>query len=202
MALGTHACAGCGRCGTRGAPNAGLRSSAGRAAQASSWVVRRLLRRPGAASWPWERTREARASSRRSQRIAGIGPATPSAAREIDHGLQVRFEDHAEVRPRPPAAGPPGHHPGTGSGTRPPRQPRRKSLPHLRDRPGRLRRHPGGQRIVGAFVSSAYGAATFYQSKVTQAKDLTMASQNDDRDEDRTGVAGLGWKGQPCENVR
>ena len=47
------------------------------------------------------------------------------------------------------------------------------------------------QRIVGAFVSSAYGAATFYQSKVTQAKDLTMASQNDDRDEDRTGVAGF-----------
>ena len=47
------------------------------------------------------------------------------------------------------------------------------------------------QRIVGAFVSSAYGAATFYQSKVTQAKDLTMASQNDDRDEDRTGVSGF-----------
>jgi hypothetical protein len=38
------------------------------------------------------------------------------------------------------------------------------------------------QRIVGAFVSSAHGAATFYQSKVTTAKDLTMASQNDDRD--------------------
>jgi hypothetical protein len=52
------------------------------------------------------------------------------------------------------------------------------------------------QRIVGAFVSSAYGAATFYQSKVTQAKDLTMASQNDDRDEDRTGVAGFESKAE------
>ena len=52
------------------------------------------------------------------------------------------------------------------------------------------------QRIVGAFVSSAHGAATFYQSKVTQAKDLTMASQNDDRDEDRTGIAGFESKGE------
>jgi hypothetical protein len=41
------------------------------------------------------------------------------------------------------------------------------------------------QRIVGAFVSSAYGASIFYQGKVTQAKDLTMASQNDDRDRRR-----------------
>ena len=47
------------------------------------------------------------------------------------------------------------------------------------------------QRVVGAFVSSAYGAANFYQSKVTTARDLTMASQNDDRDEDRTGIAGF-----------
>jgi len=52
------------------------------------------------------------------------------------------------------------------------------------------------QRIVGAFVSSAYGAATFYQSKVTAARDLTMASQNDDRDEDRTGVAGFESKAE------
>jgi hypothetical protein len=52
------------------------------------------------------------------------------------------------------------------------------------------------QRIVGAFVSSAYGAATFYQSKVTTARDLTMASQNDDRDEDRTGVAGFESKAE------
>ena len=52
------------------------------------------------------------------------------------------------------------------------------------------------QRIVGAFVSSAYGAATFYQTKVTTARDLTMASQNEDRDEDRTGIAGFESKGQ------
>jgi len=52
------------------------------------------------------------------------------------------------------------------------------------------------QRIVGAFVSSAYGAAIFYQGKVTQAKDLTMASQNDDRDEDRTGVSGFESKAE------
>lgn len=55
------------------------------------------------------------------------------------------------------------------------------------------------QRIVGSFVSSAYGASTFYQSKVTTAKDLTMASQNDSRDEDRDGVAGFQSK---AENAR
>ena len=47
------------------------------------------------------------------------------------------------------------------------------------------------QRIVGAYVISAHGAATFYQAKVTTARDLTMASQNDDRDEDRPGVIGF-----------
>ena len=52
------------------------------------------------------------------------------------------------------------------------------------------------QRIVGAFVSSAFGAATFYQSKVTAARDLTMASQNDARDEDRTGIAGFESKAE------
>ncbi len=52
------------------------------------------------------------------------------------------------------------------------------------------------QRIVGSFVSSAHGAATFYQSKVTTAKDLTMASQNDDRDEDRDGVSGFESKAE------
>lgn len=52
------------------------------------------------------------------------------------------------------------------------------------------------QRVVGSFVSSAYGAATFYQSKVTQARDLTTASQNDDRDEDRDGVSGFDGKAQ------
>ena len=52
------------------------------------------------------------------------------------------------------------------------------------------------QRIVGSFVSSAYGSATFYQAKVTAAKDLTMASQNDDRDEDRSGVSGFESKAE------
>ena len=47
------------------------------------------------------------------------------------------------------------------------------------------------QRVVGSFVSSAYGAAQFYGTKVTQARDLTVASQNHDRDEDRGGIAGF-----------
>ena len=50
------------------------------------------------------------------------------------------------------------------------------------------------QRIVGAFVSSAYGAAMFYGTKLTEARQLTMASANDDRDEDRSGVAGFDSK--------
>lgn len=47
------------------------------------------------------------------------------------------------------------------------------------------------QRVVGSFVGSAYGATQFYGTKVTQARDLTMASQNDDRDEDSAGVLGF-----------
>jgi hypothetical protein len=52
------------------------------------------------------------------------------------------------------------------------------------------------QRVVGAFVGSAHGAAQFYGTKVTQARDFTMASQNDDRDEDRGGAAGFESKAQ------
>ena len=52
------------------------------------------------------------------------------------------------------------------------------------------------QRVVGAFVGSAYGATQFYGTKVTQARDLTMASQNNDRDEDRDGAAGFESKAQ------
>jgi len=52
------------------------------------------------------------------------------------------------------------------------------------------------QRVVGAFVGSAYGAAQFYGTKVTQARDLTTASQNDDRNEDRGGAAGFESKAQ------
>ncbi len=47
------------------------------------------------------------------------------------------------------------------------------------------------QRIVGAYVSSAFGAGQFYSSKVTQARDLTMKLANEDRDEDRDGVSGF-----------
>jgi len=50
------------------------------------------------------------------------------------------------------------------------------------------------QRIVGAFVSSAHGAAGFYQSKVTQARDLTSKLANENRDEDRDGVYGFETK--------
>jgi hypothetical protein len=52
------------------------------------------------------------------------------------------------------------------------------------------------QRVVGSFVSSAYGAAQFYGSKVTQARDLTVASQNDARDEDRGGGTGFASKAE------
>ncbi|MHB0671577.1 Hypothetical protein HVPorG_03927 (plasmid) [Roseomonas mucosa] len=47
------------------------------------------------------------------------------------------------------------------------------------------------QRIVGAFVGSAYGAGKFYSDKVTQARDLTAKIANEDRDEDREGVSGF-----------
>jgi hypothetical protein len=47
------------------------------------------------------------------------------------------------------------------------------------------------QRIVGAYVSSAFGAGQFYSGKVTQARDLTMKVANEDRDEDRDGVSGF-----------
>jgi hypothetical protein len=47
------------------------------------------------------------------------------------------------------------------------------------------------QRIVGSFVASAYGAAQFYSTKVTEARERTMASANDDRDEDRDGAVGF-----------
>jgi hypothetical protein len=47
------------------------------------------------------------------------------------------------------------------------------------------------QRVVGAFVGSAYGAAQFYHAKVTQARDLTTKLANEERDEDREGVHGF-----------
>ncbi len=50
------------------------------------------------------------------------------------------------------------------------------------------------QRQVGALVSSAHGAGTFYSSKVTVARELTMKLANEDRDEDRDGVLGFDTK--------
>jgi hypothetical protein len=50
------------------------------------------------------------------------------------------------------------------------------------------------QRVVGAFVGSAHGAAQFYNTKVTQARDLTSKLANDDRDEDSDGVYGFETK--------
>ena len=44
------------------------------------------------------------------------------------------------------------------------------------------------QRIVDAFVRSAHGAGTFYESKAKIARDLNSKVMNQDRDEDRMGV--------------
>jgi hypothetical protein len=52
------------------------------------------------------------------------------------------------------------------------------------------------ERIVGALVSSAVGAGEFYTQKVTAARDLTTKLANEDRDEDRDGVAGFESKAQ------
>lgn len=46
------------------------------------------------------------------------------------------------------------------------------------------------QRIVGAYVGSAYGAAVFYDGKRAIARDLA-SKLNDDRDEDRDGPSGF-----------
>jgi hypothetical protein len=47
------------------------------------------------------------------------------------------------------------------------------------------------QRVTGSFVSSAYRAATFYQERMSHARDLTSKLANDDRDEDREGIYGF-----------
>ncbi len=46
------------------------------------------------------------------------------------------------------------------------------------------------QRIVGAHIGSAFGAGQFYDTKAEQARNLTSAIANEDRDEDRMGVDG------------
>jgi hypothetical protein len=52
------------------------------------------------------------------------------------------------------------------------------------------------QRITGAFVGSAYGAAQFYGTKKSAAMELTSKLLNDDRDEDRDGPAGFESKAE------
>ena len=52
------------------------------------------------------------------------------------------------------------------------------------------------QRIVGSFVSSAFGAAQFYGTKKSAAMELTSRLLNDDRDEDRDGSIGFESKAE------
>jgi hypothetical protein len=52
------------------------------------------------------------------------------------------------------------------------------------------------QRITGAYVSSAFGAAQFYGTKKSAAMDLTSKLLNDDRDEDRDGPSGFESKAE------
>lgn len=47
------------------------------------------------------------------------------------------------------------------------------------------------QRIVGAYVGSAHGAGQFYSRAVTEARDATAKSANDQRDEDVGGPVGF-----------
>ncbi len=47
------------------------------------------------------------------------------------------------------------------------------------------------QRIVAAFVGSAYGAGQFYSRAVTEARDATAKAACDDRDEDVDGPVGF-----------
>ena len=52
------------------------------------------------------------------------------------------------------------------------------------------------QRLVGAFIGSAFGAGEFYSNKVSEARDLTAKLANEDRDEDRDGVSGFDSKAE------
>lgn len=47
------------------------------------------------------------------------------------------------------------------------------------------------QRIVGAYVGSAHGAGQFYSRAVSDARDATAKSANDERDEDIGGPVGF-----------
>lgn len=52
------------------------------------------------------------------------------------------------------------------------------------------------QRVVGSFVSAAYGAAQFYGNKKSDALALHSRLLNDARDEDRDGVSGFETKAE------
>lgn len=52
------------------------------------------------------------------------------------------------------------------------------------------------QRIAGAFVGSAHGAAQFYGTKISAAQELTNRLLNGDRDEDREGPSGFESKAE------
>ena len=52
------------------------------------------------------------------------------------------------------------------------------------------------QRVTGAFVSSAFGAAQFYGTKKSTAMELTSKLLNDNRDEDRDGPIGFESKAE------
>jgi len=52
------------------------------------------------------------------------------------------------------------------------------------------------QRIAGAYISSAFGAAQFYGTKKSTAMELTSKLLNDERDEDRDGPAGFESKAE------
>lgn len=52
------------------------------------------------------------------------------------------------------------------------------------------------QRIVDAFVRSAHGAGAFYDGKAAEARRLSSAAGNDDRDEDRPGIDNLANKAE------
>jgi hypothetical protein len=47
------------------------------------------------------------------------------------------------------------------------------------------------QRIIGAYVGSAFGAGQFYSKAVSEARDVTARLANEFRDEDRDGPVGF-----------
>jgi hypothetical protein len=52
------------------------------------------------------------------------------------------------------------------------------------------------QRIVGAYVGSAYGVGEFYSKTVSEARNLTAKLANDSRDEDLDGPVGFDSRAQ------